>query len=126
MVSENSSFFEKVIYSPNFLNNINKILDENIFHLMPNKEKDEVSIFKKCLVDVLAYVNILHKENFNYFVQKNRENIIQDYDIIYRLINEEINKNYNETEFEGGGRSTPRSPIKNQQVNIILYKICVD
>ena len=104
--------FEKVIYSPNFLNNINNILDENIFHLMPNKEKDEVSIFKKCLVDVLAYVNILHKENFNYFVQKNRENIIQDYDIIYRLINEEINKNYNETEFEGGGKINTKKPDK--------------
>jgi hypothetical protein len=89
--------FDKVKYSPNFLKNINNILDENIFHLMPNKVKDEVSIFKKCLVDVLAYVNILHKENFNYFVQKNGENIIQDNDIIYRLINEEINKNYNQT-----------------------------
>jgi hypothetical protein len=81
---------------------------------MPNKVKDEVSIFKKCLVDVLAYVNILHKENFNYFVQKNRENIIQDYDIIYRLINEEINKNYNETEFEGGGKLNAKKPDKEQ------------
>lgn len=79
---------------------------------MPNKVKDEVSMFKKCLVDVLAYVNILHKENFNYFVQKNRENIIQDYDIIYRLINEEINKNYNETEFEGGGKISAKKPDK--------------
>ena len=104
--------FDKVIYSPNFLKNINNILDENIFHLMPNKVKDEVSMFKKCLVDVLAYVNILHKENFNYFVQKNRENIIQDYDIIYRLINEEINKNYNETEFEGGGKISAKKPDK--------------
>jgi len=106
--------FEKVNYSPNFHKNINNILDENIFHLMPNKVKDEVSIFKKCLVDVLAYVNILHKENFNYFVQKNRENIIQDYDIIYRLINEEINKNYNETEFEGGGKLNAKKPDKEQ------------
>ena len=104
--------FDKVIYSPNFHKNINNILDDNIFHLMQNKVKDEVSMFKRCLVDVLAYVNILHKENFNYFVQKNRENIIQDYDIIYRLINEEINKNYNETEFEGGGKISAKKPDK--------------
>ena len=107
--------FDKVKYSPNFLKNINNILDENIFHLMPNKVKDEVSIFKKCLVDVLAYVNILHKENFNYFVQKNGENIIQDYDIIYRLINEEINKDYNQTEFEGGGKDRANKPDKESK-----------
>ena len=104
--------FDKVKYSPTFLKNINNILDENIFHLMPNKVKDEVSIFKKCLVDVLAYVNILHKENFNYFVQKNGENIIQDNDIIYRLINEEINKNYNQTEFEGEGKASAKKSDK--------------
>jgi hypothetical protein len=116
--------FDKVKYSPNFLKNINNILDENIFHLMPNKVKDEVSIFKKCLVDVLAYVNILHKENFNYFVQKNGENIIQDNDIIYRLINEEINKNYNQTEFEGEGKaSTKKSDKEPKGENSIVQNL---
>ena len=30
-----------------------------------DKDKDDVTMFKSCLVEVLAYVNILHKEDFN-------------------------------------------------------------
>ena len=102
---QETEFFllEKINYNQEFQRNVSNILQDSIFALMPNKNKDddEVSIFKKCLVDVLAYVNILHKESFNYFVQKNRENIIHDNDIILLLLNETINKEYNETEFEG-------------------------
>ena len=32
-----------------------------------NKDKNDVTMFKSCLVEVLAYVNILHKEDFNIF-----------------------------------------------------------
>ena len=95
---------EKINYNQKFQRNINNILQDSIFSLMPKKknDNDEVSIFKKCLVDVLAYINILHKESFNYFVQKNQENIIRDNDIILLLLNQLINKDYKETEFEGG------------------------
>ena len=101
---------EKINYNPDFQNNINRILEDNIFALMPNNENDNISIFKKCLVDVLAYVNILHKENFNYYVQKNRENRIQDYDIILKLLIEQTYKDYIANEFEGGGEGETPNP----------------
>ena len=43
---------------------------------MPNRQNDELSIFKNCLVDLLAYINILNKEKFNYFMQKNKKILI--------------------------------------------------
>ena len=97
-------FIEKINYNNNFLTNINNILQDNIFALFPHKENDNnvISIIKKCLVDVLAYVNILHKENFNYFVQTNKENIIKDNNIFSLLLNELVEKKYKETLFCDG------------------------
>ena len=107
-VNNETEFFllQKINYNNEFQKNINNILQDSIFALMPNTGKDDnvETIFKKCFVDVLAYVNILHKENFNYFVQKNQENIIKDNDIILLLLNDLINTKYKETEFEGAGK----------------------
>jgi len=113
---------EKIIYNTEFNTKINMILEDNIFALMPKKENDKLSLFKKCLIDVLAYVNILHKENFNYFVQKNQENIIQEIDIIIRLIYEYINKRYIKTEFEGAGKPRivgPR-PLRIEEKQVVV------
>jgi hypothetical protein len=52
-------------------------------------------------VEVLSYVNKLHKENFNYFVQKNHELTINDNDILRLLFNNEINNKYKSIKFEG-------------------------
>ena len=117
-VNNETEFFllQKINYNKEFQKNINNILQDSIFALMPNTDKDDnvETIFKKCLVDVLAYVNILHKENFNYFVQKNQENIIKDNDIILLLLNDLINTKHKETEFEGAGK-VQKSPGKKKE-----------
>jgi hypothetical protein len=77
---------EKITYSPNLTKIINNILQDNVFALMPNIQNDELSIFKNCLADLLAYVNILNKENFNYFMQKKKKNLIP--------FEQKIKKNY--------------------------------
>ena len=69
---EDFFLIEKVDYSPSFKKLINNVLQDNIFALMPNRQNDDLSIFKNCLVDLLAYVNILNKENFNYFMQSSK------------------------------------------------------
>ena len=94
--------FEKVIYSPYFSKQIQNILEDNYLALMPNKGKDndiddDLLLFKKCLVEVLTYVNKLHKESFNHFVQKNHEITIQDNDLILLLLNQEINQKFEES-----------------------------
>ena len=93
---------EKINYSNYFRKQMQNILSDNYLALMSNKDKEDENIllFKKCLVEVLTYVNKLHKESFNYFVQKNHEIIIQDNDIILLLLNKEMNNNYINTEFE--------------------------
>ena len=112
--------FEKINYNDIFQTNINNILQDNIFALIRHKDDNMISIFKKCLVDVLAYVNILHKETFNYFVQKNNENIINDNNIFLLLLNNLINKNYEETEFED---SQNNQTFKNGNTNENLWDL---
>ncbi len=114
-------FLEKIKYNEKFQENINNILQDNIFALMPNKDNDEISMFKKCLIDVLAYVNILHKENFNYFVQKNQENIIQDSDIILLLLNNGVNKKYLGLFAKEGVPSIPKDNPSIQFGNVLSY-----
>ena len=113
---------EKINYSKNFQKNINYILQDNIFSIIPNDENEnnEISIFKKCLIDILAYINILHKESFSYFVQQNQGNIIHDNDLIQLLLNELTNNKYEETEFEGTKKLTSSKPKKIENENELL------
>jgi len=109
-------FFEKITFSPEFQKNIDHIIEDNVFFLISDidKDKDDVTMFKSCLVDVLAYVNILHKEDFNIFVQKKRESIIRENDIFLLLLNKETNKKWKKTQFEGGGICDTPTNISNQ------------
>ena len=109
--------FEKVNYSPFFNNQLKNILEDNYLALMPNSDKDDdkILLFKKCLVEVLTYVNKLHKENFNFFVQKNHEIIIQDNDINLLLLNDLINNKYKETQFEEDTTDMDFDPFKKFQ-----------
>ena len=92
---------EKINYNPFFSKQIENILEDNYLSLMSDEEEDEkVLLFKKCLVEVLTYVNKLHKESFNYFVLKNHENIIKDNDIFSLLLNDITYNNYDDTSFD--------------------------
>ena len=77
---------------------------------MPNRQNDELSIFKKCLVDLLAYINILNKEKFNYFMQKNKEILIP--------FEQKIKKEYNNINFD----DDINSEKKNKNNNKIFLK----
>ena len=101
---------EKIVYSPSFKKLINNVLQDNIFALMPNRQNDELSIFKKCLVDLLAYINILNKEKFNYFMQKNKEILIP--------FEQKIKKEYNNINFD----DDINSEKKNKNNNKIFLK----
>ena len=116
--------FEKINYSPYFSQQMENILEDNYLSLMQNKDKDDENIllFKKCLVEVLSYVNKLHKESFNYFVQKNHENLVRDNDIILLLANKKLYNTYLGTQFENDGKKTniKKNSHKNSQD---LFKI---
>ena len=92
----------KINYSPSFSKQIENILEDNYLALMSNKEKGDQNVlfFKKCLVEVLTYVNKLHKESFNYFVQNTYDQVIKDNDIFLLLFKEITYDKYKETQFE--------------------------
>ena len=115
---------EKINYSQSFTEQIENILEDNYLALMSNEEKEDekVLLFKKCLVEVLTYVNKLHKESFNYFVQKNHELLIKDNDIFTLLLNEKLNNDYVDSKFEGD-KSDSEESDNNENINIDnIYK----
>ena len=110
--------FEKINYSNYFNQQMENILDDNYLALMENKDSDNdnLLLFKKCLVEVLTYVNKLHKESFNYFVQKNHENIVKDNDIILLLFNKKLYNTYIDTEFEEEEDDDEKNDEKDDKV----------
>ena len=116
---------EKINYSQYFTEQIENILEDNYLALMTNEEKEDekVLLFKKCLVEVLTYVNKLHKESFNYFVQKNYEQLIKDNDIFTLLLNEKLNNDYVGSKFEGDKSDNEDNDNENINFNNLYNNI---
>ena len=83
-------YMSKMSFLPSFENKIKSILKDNFIGLNPPiKDKfreEEVSRFKKCLVEVLTYVNLIHKEYIPNFIHIKKENYIHDQELIDLLI----------------------------------------
>ena len=125
-------YLSKINYNPTFSKKISVMLDEN-YGLFSNpnninvKKNEEILFFKKCLIEVLAYVNKLHKENFNYFVQKNKEHVEQDSDVIKALLRQIKQKEYNKVEFEGDKRiSFACDTINKKERSSIIFETGID
>ena len=116
---------EKINYSQYFTEQIENVLEDNYLALMTNEEKEDekVLLFKKCLVEVLTYVNKLHKESFNYFVQKNYEQLIKDNDIFTLLLNEKLNNDYVGSKFEGDKSDNEENDNENINFNNLYNNI---
>ena len=112
-------FFTKLNYLKSFENKINSILKDNFVVLTPPNQKEfnseEVIRYKKCLMEVLSYVNLLHKENFNPFIEAKQEKIIHDYDTIKELNNYQKNCDY----YDIINDNTNKKIENNENINII-------
>ena len=111
---EDYFLIEKIEYSPNFKKLINNVLKDNIFALMPNIQNDELSIFKNCLVDLLSYVNILNKENFNHFMQSTEKIPIP--------FEQSIKKNYSKILFDEDDNDNDSNPENSNSLDKFLLK----
>ena len=114
---------KRINYSPGFNKQIEHIIEDNYLALMSSKEKGDqnVLLIKKCLVEVLTYVNKLHKESFNYFVQNTYEQIIKDNDIFSLLLNEVIFDKYNDTKFDDKKNVSNKNIRKNTGRKEIIH-----
>ena len=83
-------YMSNIKFMESFENKIKSILKDNFIGINPpikeNFKEDEVSRFKRCLSEVLTYVNLLHKEYFPNFISGKKENIIHEQDIMELLI----------------------------------------
>ena len=83
-------YMSNIKFMESFENKIKSILKDNFIGINPpikeNFKEDEVSRFKRCLSEVLTYVNLLHKEYFPNFISVKKENIIHEQDIMELLI----------------------------------------
>ena len=83
-------YMSNIKFMESFENKIKSILKDNFIGINPpikdNFKEDEVSRFKRCLSEVLTYVNLLHKEYFPNFISVKKENIIHEENIMELLI----------------------------------------
>ena len=107
-------YMSKISFLPSFENKIKSILKDNFVGLNPPKKEkmkeEEVSRFKKCLTEVLTYVNLIHKEYIPNFIQVKSENYIHDQSIIELLVRYNQKKKYerimNEDLYEDGNQNS--------------------
>ena len=91
-------YMSKIKFMESFENKIKSILKDNFIGLNPpikeNFKEDEVSRFKRCLSEVLTYVNLIHKEYFPNFISVKNENYIHEQNIMELLIRNKKKLNY--------------------------------
>ena len=91
-------YMSKISFLPSFENKIKSILKDNFIGLNPPKKEkfkeEEVSRFKKCLSEVLTYVNLIHKEYIPNFIQVKKENYIHNQNLIELLIKKKLKIKY--------------------------------
>ena len=91
-------YMSKLNFLPSFENKIKSILKDNFIGLSPPKKEkfkeEEVSRFKKCLSEVLTYVNLIHKEYIPNFIQVKKENYIHNQNLIELLLKKKLKIKY--------------------------------
>ena len=112
-------FITKIIYQKEFEEKINAILKDNFDILFQGQINDEQVRFKKCLTEVLSYVNYLKKEDFIEFIKKKNGIILDknsDINKYYKYKREQV---YENTNFE---KRPKKVNIKNQNDLVMLKK----
>ena len=111
---------KKLVFSHKLANKINLIQKDNLTdnsHISIsdfNQKKNKFLLFKKCLIEVLGYANIIEKDNFIRFTQ-DKKSFIHNYQNkknIYKMMRK---KEYNDIIFE--------DKLKNNKENIIVDDI---
>ena len=99
-------FVSKFWYRESFLNEIKSVTEDHFENYFKNQKSndphlEELSRLKKCLIEILIYINKLHKENFNPFIKRKDELILCHNSNINKILNYKKSILYNDTIFEG-------------------------
>ena len=83
----------KLNYKNELEQQLSPIISDNFDLIIPKFKNDLITAYKKCMTEVLCYVNIIHKEYFLSFTLRNDENIY-DRDIIKIIDKTKRNNTY--------------------------------
>ena len=109
----------KIFYQKDFENKINAIIKDNFEILFQGQVNDEALRFKKCLIEILAYVNYLHKEDFTYLIKRRENQILNKNSVINEYI-----KYRRKTLYDGITFDTKKKIVQNvkNQNDLILLR----
>ena len=114
-------YMSKINFLPSFEDKIKSILIDNFIGLNPpNKEKfleEEVSRFKRCLSEVLTYVNLIHKDYFPNFINDKKNRYIHNQNIIDLLLKKKSKIKYNNILNEELNEKNKTNISENSKVN---------
>ena len=113
MLRNVNTYIYKINFNSKIDKQINSILKDNFAGIAQSQNSSEIDFFKRCLIQVLSYANIISENSFQYFTQNNnqyihnfdKENLLlkktlkQEYNSIFNNIidiNNDINENINE------------------------------
>ncbi len=83
----------KINYNSKIESKINLILKDNFVGIKQIQNINSITYFKKCITEVLAYVNIIDKIHFNFFTN-NKKELIHNNDIKNLIYKKKLNLEY--------------------------------
>ena len=112
-------FITKILYQNDFENKINAIIKDNFEILFQGEIDDEALRFKKCLTEVLAYVNYLKKEDFDTFIKRKKELTLDKNNEVNKYFHHQKEHIYEITNFE---KKQKTFEVKNQNDLVMARK----
>ena len=110
----NYYIFTKINYKKEFDNRIKAIIQDSFEIFFKEQKNDIVLKFKKCLSEVLAYINHLQNEDFISQIKRKENFEISSNDKINEFLKYKKNLLYNNTSFESSLKT--KNTIKNMEV----------
>jgi hypothetical protein len=111
-------YFTKINYNDKIKNKINSILKDNFVGLGQSQNIDEFTYFKRCLVEILGFVNILDKIDFNFFTDNMKE-IIHNYDIQKLLYTKNLSLEYKCIINDGSTNGLDKNIDEDKNMNFV-------
>ena len=117
-------FISNLKYKDSFLKEIKSVTEEHFDNYFKNQKnnleiKEDVLAIKKCLIELMIFINKINKENFNSFI-KNKENLfLHNNSYINNYFSEKKFLQYKNTLF-GNSENNSKVLIQNYKDNNII------
>ena len=111
----------KINYQDKLEQKLKSLIDDSFYLIIPKPNNDLITAYKKCLLEVLCYVNIIHKEYFLPFTLRKDEIIYDKY--VIKLIDKAKRKNMYEDVMNNDVNFTHRKSLTNNLMENSLKNI---